>query len=144
MGAGDGGRRPVLPPFRAIADASALIALRQLGLIDLIAPVFAACIVPPADAVTAKDLDPGESEVLSLGLHLRDRVVVLDDGDAHTVVFELGLDVIGTLGLLVAAKRRGIVPLVGPYLDRLPGIRFFAAPALLRGVLRAADEGDGV
>lgn len=144
-----------------------MIALQRLGLADAIAAVFADCAVPPAVAreveaggelprwvrrwpyavrpvasVEARGLDPGESEVITLGIELGDRVVVLDDLDARNLATELGLDTVGTLGLLLAAKRSRVIPLVGPYLNRLPEIRFRAGSGLLRRVLREADELD--
>lgn len=86
------------------------------------------------------DLGPGESEVLMLGLELPDSVLVLDDGLARRVAESLGLRFTGTLGLLLDAKRAGLIPEVRPLLDRLQALRFRLAPDTRRAVLTLAGE----
>ncbi|MBI5649278.1 MAG: DUF3368 domain-containing protein [Chloroflexi bacterium] len=46
----------------------------------------------------------------------------------------------GTLGLLIDAKRAGLIPAVTPYLDRLVALRFRVAPPTRAAVLKLADE----
>jgi predicted nucleic acid-binding protein len=48
--------------------------------------------------------------------------------------------VIGTLGLLLLAKRRRIIDTVKPLADALVVVDFRATPALLASVLRQAGE----
>ena len=86
------------------------------------------------------DLGPGESEVLMLGLELPDSVLVLDDGLARRVAESLGLQLTGTLGLLLDAKRAGLIPKVSPLLDQLQALRFRIAPHTRRAVLVLAGE----
>ena len=52
----------------------------------------------------------------------------------------LGLRLTGTLGLLLDAKRAGLIPAVGPYLDRLQTLRFRLAPHTRVAVLELAGE----
>jgi predicted nucleic acid-binding protein len=49
--------------------------------------------------------------------------------------------VIGTVGLLLRAKRRGHVQAVKPLLDRLQGSGFWMSEALCNRALDLADEG---
>lgn len=86
------------------------------------------------------DLGPGESEVLMLGLELPDSVLILDDGLARRVAESLGLRLTGTLGLLLDAKRAGLIPEVGSLLDQLQALRFRIAPHTRRAVLDLAGE----
>lgn len=65
------------------------------------------------------DLDPGEIGALSLALELRIRDVLIDDAAARTAALALGLRPSGLLGLLVRAKKRALIPVVLPLLDRL-------------------------
>jgi predicted nucleic acid-binding protein len=65
---------------------------------------------------------------------------VLDDALARRVAEVLGLSFTGTLGLLLDAKRVGLIPEVGPMLDRLEALRFRLAPHTRTAVLRMAEE----
>ncbi len=86
------------------------------------------------------ELGPGETEVLMLGLELREAVVVLDDALARRMAEALGLRLTGTLGVLLDAKRAGLIPAVGPLLDRLQALRFRLAPHTRAAVLELAGE----
>ena len=86
------------------------------------------------------NLGPGEAETLMLALELREAVVVLDDALARRVAETLGINVTGTLGLLLAAKRAGLVPAVGPLLDQLEALRFRIAPETRAAVVKQAGE----
>jgi predicted nucleic acid-binding protein len=56
-----------------------------------------------------RDLGPGETEVLMLALESPEAVVVVDDALARHVAETLGLRLKGTLGLLLDAKRAGLI-----------------------------------
>lgn len=86
------------------------------------------------------DLGPGEAGVLMLALELREAVAVLDDALARRVAEALDLRFIGTLGLLLDAKRAGLITEVGPLLDRLQALRFRLAPHTRTAVLKLAGE----
>lgn len=86
------------------------------------------------------DLGPGETQVLLLALELREAVVILDDGLARWVAETLNLRLTGTLGLLLDAKRAGLVPAVAPLLDQLQALRFRIAPSTHAAVLKLAGE----
>ncbi len=64
-------------------------------------------------------IGPGEHEVLNLGLELGAERLILDEQPARRLATSLGLRVIGTVGLLLAAKDRGILAKIKPGLDRL-------------------------
>ena len=86
------------------------------------------------------DLGPGETQVLMLALESRDAVVVLDDALARQVAEMLDIRLTGTLGLLLDAKRAGLVPTVAPLLDKLQLLRFRLAPRTRAAVLKLAGE----
>lgn len=86
------------------------------------------------------DLGPGETQVLMLALEARDAVVVLDDARARQLAEALGLRLTGTLGLLLDAKRAGLVPALAPVLDQLDALRFRLAPHTRTAVLQLAGE----
>lgn len=86
------------------------------------------------------DLGPGETEVLMLALEMRETVVVLDDDLARHVAETLGLRLTGTLGLLLDAKKAGLIPSIAPLLDQLQTLRFRVAPHTRAAVLKLAGE----
>jgi len=58
-------------------------------------------------------------------LELRAERLILDEQPARRLANSLGLRVIGTAGLLLAAKERGLLARNKPELDRLLEVRFF-------------------
>ena len=145
----------------AVADSTCLIALEQIGLLDLLPALFDpiqippaverefgetpswTTVVPPTDAalVTALQMliDDGEAEAIALA---RDRSwkAILDDLQARTVAKEMGLEIIGTVGILVRAKRGGLLAEVGPVLEKLSVSGFYLSEPLKIEVLRLAGE----
>jgi predicted nucleic acid-binding protein len=75
-----------------------------------------------------------------LALESRDAVVVMDDALGRRVAAMLGLRLTGTLGVLLDAKRAGLIPAVGPVLDQLQALRFRLAPHTRIAVLALAGE----
>lgn len=86
------------------------------------------------------DLGPGETEVLALALESPDAVVILDDGLARQVAETLGIRLTGTLGILLDAKRSGLVSAVAPLLGQLQSLCFRLAPRTRAAVLKLAGE----
>lgn len=99
----------------------------------------------PTAAVTMPfehDLGPGEMEVLMLAGENSGLVAVIDDGLARREADRRGIPVIGTLGLLVNAKRAGLVVSVKEQIDRLQFKHFRVSPLTRAAVLKLAGEGD--
>jgi len=87
-------------------------------------------------------LGPGETEVLMLALEMREAVAVLDDALARQMAETLGLHFTGTLGLLLDARKAGLVAEVRPLLDKLNALQFRLAPHTYAAVLRLAGEAE--
>ena len=75
-----------------------------------------------------------------LALELHEAVVVLDDALARRVAETLGLRLTGTLGLLLDAKRAGLIAAVGRLLDQLEALRFRLAVHTRAAVIKLAGE----
>jgi len=60
-------------------------------------------------SVVEWDLGAGESEVIALAIERRSTRVVIDDLAGRKCGLSHGLDVIGTIGVVVAAHRKGLV-----------------------------------
>ena len=81
-----------------------------------------------------------EREVISLGLELRAERLILDEQSARRLATSLRLRVIGTVGLLLAAKDRGFLDKIRPELDRLLEVRFFMDQELYDRAIGQAGE----
>lgn len=69
--------------------------------------------------VQSWDLGAGETAVLSFAHAHPEYIAVVDDAAARRCASSLNIRVIGTLGLIVLAKRRGILQSVAPGLNAL-------------------------
>ena len=91
--------------------------------------------------VAAWDLGNGESEVLTLAIeHGGKCKAVLDDLQARKCANLFGVPLVGTLGLLVMAKRVGLVKSIRPEIEKLIGIGLRIDPVLLSGVYQKIGE----
>jgi uncharacterized protein len=88
----------------------------------------------------APNLGPGEREVLALGLESKDAILVLDDAFARRIADALGLRLTGTLGILLDAKRAGLIGNVSRILETLSSHGFRLSRATRLAVLRMAEE----
>jgi predicted nucleic acid-binding protein len=150
----------------AISDSSPLIALAQIEQLDLIRRLHTKILVPAAVAREVAPTIPqipawcivrpltgaprpcdvsaaiglGEREAISLALEVKADRLIVDEQPARRLAASLGLRVIGTVGLLLAAKERGFITEVRHQLDRLLNARFFIDEDLYRRVLAQAGE----
>lgn len=94
----------------------------------------------PKSVLTFGSLDAGEAAVLALAIELDARLVILDERKARRYAERLNLPMTGTLGLLIAAKQKGIIPVVRPLIDDLLAVGMYLSPKLIQTVLKTADE----
>lgn len=91
--------------------------------------------------VAAWDLGNGESAVLTLAMeHGGNCKSILDDLQARKCANLLGVSLVGTLGLLVMAKRVGLIKAVRPEIEKLLGIGLRIDPVLLSNVYQKIGE----
>jgi predicted nucleic acid-binding protein len=86
------------------------------------------------------DLGPGEAEAIVLAKEVSADKVVMDDLDARRFARRVGLDLIGTMGLLLAARLRGDIPSLREEIAHLQGLGFHIAAPLAEALLREAGE----
>jgi predicted nucleic acid-binding protein len=77
---------------------------------------------------------------LTLALALPGSVAIIDELPARRVAARLGVNVTGTLNVILVAKQLGHVQAVRPILDRLQELRFRVSAALREHILTLADE----
>ncbi len=89
----------------------------------------------------ASDLDEGEKEVILLGASIKDRVILLlDDQAGRRVARTLDISVVGTAGLLLNAKKQGLIAAVSPLLISLREQGYWLSDALLAEIRRLSGE----
>jgi hypothetical protein len=85
-------------------------------------------------------LDAGEAAALSLAQSIRARLILLDERKARRIATQIGLQVAGTLAILLRAKQQGHISVIRPYIVQMmsQGRRFH--PDLVARLLADADE----
>ncbi len=95
-------------------------------------------------SIAAWDLGQGESEVLTLGLKTSGSGVILDDLQAHKCAILFDIALIGSLGLIVLAKKRGLIDRAKPLIDRLSDVGLYIDRAVLNQILKKIGEDDKI
>jgi predicted nucleic acid-binding protein len=91
----------------------------------------------------ASDLGKGELETMSLALEHPGRVVVLDDALARRIAQAAGLEVWGTLRVLLEAKHQGLIPQMAPVVDALRKSGMWISEEIRLRILVLAGERKG-
>ena len=154
-----------------VSDSSPLIALSSIDRLDLMQLLFDTVVIPVSvrdevigtatkigvelpsfisvEPVAADlpvrflklNLHAGESEAIALALERGVQGIILDDKQAREIADELGLKVIGTLGLLILAKRKGLLSEVRPVMAQIiERVNFRITPSVLNRALSLIDE----
>jgi predicted nucleic acid-binding protein len=144
----------------AITNSTCLISLERIGQLALLPALLTPIVVPPkvqeefggsvelqvqapqnAALVTAlgQILDEGEAQAIALALE-RQTTLILDDRKARQWAKRLKVRVIGTVGVLLRAKRQQLIHAVRPHLEALRNAGFHLSPELEEEALRLANE----
>jgi uncharacterized protein len=96
----------------------------------------------PISITIEKSFGLGEGEVASMILykHLAADLLLVDDALAKKVAYLNNLEVMGSLGVLLLAKKQGLIDLIQPLLDRLRNSDIYVSDQLLDQVLAMAGE----
>ena len=125
-----------------ISDTSCLIALTNIGLLEVLPQLYKTVLVTPevayeygeplpewisvravsdAGKVTAfnRFIDLGESSAIALAMEIDGALVIVDDLEARQFALNMGLKITGTLGLLIRAHKQGIITDLSAAISRL-------------------------
>jgi uncharacterized protein len=153
-----------------IADTGAIISLIHIGQIDLIEKIFDCFYIANAVWIElcnydnpdinheqlknlkarVKDInsknylsmvmDFGESESVILYEEIKADYLLIDDNKARLVAESLNINCIGTLGLLLIAKQKGLVPELRPIFEKLTLAGRYFSRKLLNDILSELEE----
>jgi predicted nucleic acid-binding protein len=156
-----------------VADTSPILNLDVIGRLDLLHQLFGEIIIPPAVdselraepygfvppawltvmAPTAGDrivgflgsLDRGEAEAIVLASEIQADFILIDERRGRAAATQHGLRSLGLLGVLLLAKRQGLIANIAPVLDSLlDRAGMWIAASLRERVLRDAGEFDEI
>jgi len=90
--------------------------------------------------VLLDELDLGEAETIVLARELGADWVLMDEKKGRRKLTQMGLQKIGTVGILLKAKQIGLLSVIRPELEELRQQGFSISQAVIDAVLRQANE----
>ena len=85
-------------------------------------------------------LDAGEAAALSLAQTIGARLILLDERKARRIAARIGLQVAGTLAVLLRAKQQGLIAAIRPYITQMQSQGRRLHPDLITHLLEEAGE----
>ena len=146
-----------------ISDTSCFIILTNIGELEILHKVYGS-IVTTIDIVTeygevlpdwvkietVKDryrqqllemqIDKGESSAIALALEMPGSTIILDDYKARKIADQLGLNFTGTIGVIIKAKLKGIIPSIKPLLEKIKQTDFRLSAEIEELAFKEAKE----
>jgi predicted nucleic acid-binding protein len=80
-------------------------------------------------------LDEGEASSIALSLETKDSLLIIDEKKGRRIAQELNLKIIGTLGIILRAKEKGLVNSIENVLEKLENAEFWISPNLKAKIL---------
>jgi predicted nucleic acid-binding protein len=118
----------------SLLDAQAIDSARERGLFVVEETSPDLKLLPPG-----AELGEGEAVAIALAA-ARGHGVLIDEKLGRTVAEALNLKVIGTVGVLVIARRRALIPALKPLLEQLKSSGYRLSDELIQQALRLAGE----
>jgi predicted nucleic acid-binding protein len=91
-------------------------------------------------SILSWDIGAGESQVLAQCLLVKGSKAVLDDGEARAAAQSHGIGILGTLGIILRAKRSGLIPEAKPVIEQLLAHGSYLSENLVRSALSMVGE----
>jgi len=85
-------------------------------------------------------VDHGEASAIALALEIPNGLLLIDDKKGRQLAKKLGISISGTLGIILKAKKKGLIKSVKPYIDKLIKINYWISPSLIEQILNKEKE----
>lgn len=143
-------------PNLIIADTSCLIIFSKIDRIEILKSLYSIITITPEikaefggelpnwivvssengkqEALTL-ELDKGEASAINLGLVYDKVLLLIDEKKGRKVAHQLGLPVMGTLGVLIKAKEKGYITSLATEIDKLKQVGFRMSEKLITKIL---------
>jgi predicted nucleic acid-binding protein len=150
-------------PKTIISDTSCFIILTNIGELDLLHKVYGE-IITTIDIATEygevlpewveiaivedkyrqqlleMQIDRGEASAIALALETPNSTIIIDDYKARKIAAKLGLILTGTIGVIIKAKLKGIIPSIKPLLEKIKLTNFRLSEDIEIEALKEANE----
>jgi len=153
----------------AVSNTSPLILLEKTGYFWILGNLFEKLIIPPEvdkewlrpgnyvvpDWISVRNLsdtamsyaeslyrkmDKGEAQAIALFSEIKADFILLDDLKGRKYADSQGLPLAGTVGILITAKKKGLIPELRPVLEILKTQRIRLSDDVFRKALMLANE----
>jgi len=82
----------------------------------------------------------GEATSIALASADQNSLLIIDESKGRKVAKEMGIQITGTLGILVTAKQKGYIKAVKPIIAKIQQTNFRISENLIRVVLEKVNE----
>jgi predicted nucleic acid-binding protein len=90
--------------------------------------------------VLLSDIGKGESEAIILAIEEKSDYLLIDDLKARKLAKINGLEIIGTMGILLKGKKEGLIKEIKPFIDELLKNDIRIGDKIIEMTLKAAQE----
>lgn len=147
-----------------IADTSCLIVLDKIGYLDLLNKIFGEIVITQQvreqygkilpswvlieepkkpnsnQKILETTLDKGEASSIALAMGYENPLLIMDESKGRKIAKGLGLHVTGTLGILIIAKSKNLIPAIKPIIERIKSTNFRISTELEELILVKCEE----
>lgn len=104
--------------------------------------LYSDTIAEPSNSSMLNELDLGEKESIALALMQpkNSTILLIDERFGRSIAMEVGLRIIGTAGIIGAAKKQGLIQSARPIFAKLHASDFRISAEVIRSVLLAVGE----
>jgi predicted nucleic acid-binding protein len=146
-----------------ISDTSCLIALVKIGMLDILNELFDEVVITNevynefsealphwikvVDVENKQKqselefwLDKGEASSITLAIELGDATLIIDESKGRKIAISFNLKIIGTIGILILAKEKGIINDVVSIMLKLTNEGFRLSKALIERIIQVYGQ----
>jgi len=149
-------------PKNIVCDASCLILLEKINRLELLQRIFGTVHITDiisqefitsvplwmevhsSESILLKGLmnvlDSGEASAITLATQLEDSLLIIDESKGRKIAKRMGINITGTLGLLLLAKKKGHISSVKMVIDEIQSTNFRVSSNIVQKVLELAAE----